>query len=266
MGIQMVPLKRLLLAGAGTLTIAMTSVSANAETLAEVLKIAYDSNPTIAAERARLRATSESRAQAWADALPQITASGSFDEVSNDQTLDASIFNPDLPTPTPITNSVDLSTLSVQVQGELVLFNGLRNVNSIRQAASRVKVGGAQLASVEQDVLLQTATAYFDVVRDMAVYEANLNNVKVLVRQQEQVELRFDVGDVTRTDVAQSSARLAGARANLASAQAQLAVSRAQFKQFVGDAPGTLEEDPVLPTPPGGYEDTVTLARGIAPA
>ncbi|MEO1015721.1 MAG: TolC family outer membrane protein [Pseudomonadota bacterium] len=239
--------------------------AAAAETLAEALRLAFETNPTIQAARAEQRATGELKSQAWADILPEITAGGSYQEIDNDQTIDASVFDPTDPGPTPVPNSVKLSTLTAQVQGELTVFDGFRNVNALRQAAARVKAGGAQLASVEQDVLLRTATAYFDVLRDTAVYEANLNNVEVLVRQLQEAQLRFEVGEVTRTDVAQAEARLAGARAQLTSSQAQLAVSRALLSELTGQAPGTLAGDPALPTAPETLEQARSLGRGYAP-
>lgn len=238
---------------------------ASAQTLQEVLRIAYDTNPTIQAERARQGATSEATAQAWADLLPSIVASGSYEKIDNNQTIDASIFDPTDPGPTPVPNSVQLSTLAAQVEGELVIFDGLRNVNALRQASARVRAGGAQLAATEQDVLLRTATAFFDVVRDAAVYEANLNNVKVLVRQKDQAQLRFDVGEVTRTDVAQADARLAAARAQLTNVQAALNVSRVRFAQLVGDRPGSLESDPAMPDTPDSLLQAIEIGRNFSP-
>ncbi len=258
-------LRRAALAATATVILFGADSAFAQETLGDALRLAFETNPTIQAERAQQRATGELRSQAWADILPQITAGGTYQEIDNTQTIDASIFDPTDPGPTPVPNTVQLSTLTAQVQGELTVFDGFRNVNALRQAAARVKAGGARLASVEQDVLLRTATAYFDVLRDTAVYEANLNNVEVLVRQQDEAQLRFDVGEVTRTDVAQAEARLAGARAQLTSSQAQLAVSRALLSELTGRTPGTLGDDPTLPTAPETLDQARSLARGYAP-
>ena len=145
------------------------------------------------------------------------------------------------------------------------MFNGFRNVNQIRQAAARVRAGGAQLAAVEQDVLLQVATAYFDVVRDSGVYKANVNNVDVLVSQQKEAQLRFDVGELTRTDLAQAAARLAGARAQLTTSQASLSISRARFAELTGGLPGTLDDNPPLPPVPESREAALAQAAILAP-
>lgn len=238
--------------------------AASAETLEDALALAYRTNPTIRAERARLRATEELKAQAWANALPQISAGAAYSKSTDTQTINAAVFDPNASGTAE--REFDLETKSVQVQGEQPLFTGLRNLNAIRQARARVRAGGAQLAAVEQDVLQRVATAYFDVVRDMANYQSNLNNVEVLIRQQAEAELRFEVGEVTRTDVAQADARLAQARAQLAAAQAQLAVSRAFYAELVGGLPGTLDPDPPLPEVPESLDEAVELARAYAPS
>lgn len=241
--------------------------TASADSLSDVLAVAYKTNPTIRAQRAQLRATRELKAQAWAGALPQVTASAS---IQNNSTTNTSLFNATtdadgnlLP---PESQSFEFQPITAGVSGEQPIFTGFRNYNAIKQARARVKAGGAQLASIEQQILQQAATAYFDVLRDTKVYEANLSNVKVLLRQQKEAKLRFEVGEITKTDIAQADARLAGARAQLASTQAQLAVSRASFKEIVGDAPGTLDQNPSLPAIPETEDAMQRLALEYAPA
>jgi len=246
---------RILLAAAAsgaTLTSANVAV---AESLNDILTVAYRTNPTIRAERAQYRATKELKAQAWAGALPSATASASIEHL--DQT-NTSAFSGD--------GDFDFEPRSAGVSVEQPVFTGFRNLNAIKQARSRVRAGGARLISVEQQVLQNAANAYFQVLRDTKVYEANLENVKVLLRQQDEAALRFEVGEITKTDVAQAEARLAGARAQLASAQAQLAVSRSSFREIVGEAPGTLEENPELPDIPESEEQAQNFARVYAPA
>ncbi|MGE0409396.1 MAG: TolC family outer membrane protein, partial [Amphiplicatus sp.] len=231
-----------------------------AETLEDALAIAYASNPTIRAERARLRATEELKPQAWAGALPQIDAQASYSRVKDTQTLSPGVFG------VGGSRTSRLNPLSGEVAASQPIFTGFRNLNAIRQAQARVRAGGAQLAGVEQDILRRVAAAYFDVVRDMAIYESNRNNVEVLLRQKDEADLRFKVGEVTRTDVSQAEARLAGARANLAGAQAQLAVSRSLYAELIGAAPGTLEPDPALPDVPESLDAAKALAQQYAPA
>lgn len=237
---------------------------ATGQTLEMALDLAYRTNPTIRAERARQRATSEATKQAWASLLPQVTASGSYDKVTGDQVLDSAAFGAGGGGTFPL--SFDLNSLASQVTAEQSVFAGFRNINALKQARSRVEAGGAQLVSVEQDILSRAATAYFDVVRDMEIFKANSNNVRVLLRQLDEANLRFEVGEITRTDVAQAKARLAGARAQLTNSQAQLAVSRASFTQLMGQNPETLDDDPVLLPVPDTREAAIALGRVYAPA
>jgi outer membrane protein len=257
-------MKRILLSAGASLA-ALSAPAAFAQTLEEALSAAYNSNPTIAAERARQRATKEQTPQAIANALPQITGSAEYSRTDGSQLIDNQVFNPNLP-PGATPNDFNLETTSYQIAGEQAIFTGFRNFNAIRAARARVKAGAAELAVVEQDVLTRAASAYFDVVRDMEVFDANTNNVEVLIRQKREADLRFEVGEVTKTDVAQAEARLAQARANLTTAQARLAVSRASFVEVIGAAPGTLEEDPVLPMVPASLDESLSISREGAPS
>jgi outer membrane protein len=228
------------------------------QTLEEALSLAYETNPTIAAERARQRATKQLKLQAIAQALPQIEANASYDRVDETQTVNRQLFGTSV-------SEFKLDSVTYEVTGQQPIFTGLRNFNAIRAAKARVKAGNAQLALVEQDVLQRAAQAYFDVVRDMRVYDANKNNVDVLLRQKREAELRFEVGEVTRTDVAQADARLAQARAQLTTAQARLAVSRAAFAELIGAPPATLDKDPALPPTPASLDEAKAIAAHAAP-
>ena len=117
-----------------------------------------------------------------------------------------------------------------------------------------MRAGGAQLVATEQQVLNDVATAYFNVQRNMAVHRLTTKNVSVLFRQQEMAAVRFEVGEITRTDVAQADARLAGARAELSRALGDLAVARAAYAQLVGQAAGELEAVEYLPDLPETLE------------
>lgn len=234
--------------------------TASAQTLEEALSLAFAANPEIAAERAQLDATREGVAQARAGGLPQITAGAGYDKVDDTQSINSDVFGAGARD-----RNFDLNTATAQVQGEQQIFAGLRNVNAIRQAKARTKAGGARLSLVEQDVLSRAAATYFDVVRDMVVYRATENNVQVLIKQFEEIAFRFEVGEVTKTDVAQSEARLAQARARMTSAQAQLAISRAAFAEIIGQNPGSLEEAPALPATPAALDEAKAIAHELSP-
>ncbi len=246
----------ILLVGAATF-----AGAASAQTLEQALTTAYESNPTIAAERARQDATKQQKYQAISQALPQVQANASYSKIDDDQTVNQTLFGQTIVEE----RNFKLNSKSYGATAEQPLFTGLRNFNAIRAAKARVKAGNAQLALVEQDVLQRAAQSYFDVVRDMEVYGATKNNVDVLVRQKREAELRFEVGEVTRTDVAQADARLAQSRAQLTTAQARLAVSRASFAEIIGSAPESLEENPALPPTPVSLDDALTIAATAAP-
>jgi len=229
-----------------------------AETLRDALALAYETNPTIRSERARLKAVRETKAQAWAGALPQISASGSYSRVDSSQSLN---FGGGA---TQADNK--LNTVSGGVNAEQAIFTGFGNYNAIKQAEARIRAGGAQLIATEQTVLRDVASVYFAVERNMAVYGLNMKNVDVLLRQNEMATVRFEVGEITRTDVAQADARLAGARANLSQAQSNLAIARASYAQLVGQAPGDLEPVDQLPDLPENLESAKALAGEYAPA
>lgn len=237
----------------------MSAGPAAAETLQDAMALAYQTNPTIRAERARLKATREAKAQAWAGALPQISGTGSYSRVDSSQTANFTGSGA-----MPIDSK--LNTLSAGVNAEQPIFTGFRNFNAIKQAAARVRAGGAQLVATEQQVLNDVATAYFNVQRNMAVHRLTTQNVAVLFRQQEMAAVRFEVGEITRTDVAQADARLAGARADLSRALGDLAVARAGYAQLVGQAAGELEAVEYLPDLPETLDAAQALAFEFAPA
>lgn len=140
------------------------------------------------------------------------------------------------------------------------IFRGMRNFNQYKGAKSEVMAGRANLLSTEQQVLLDAVTAYMDVLRDMAVVRLNDNNVQVLTRQLEATQDRFRVGEVTRTDVAQAEAALAGSRSTRIQAQATLETSRAIYRRIIGMYPGTLEDAPELPPLPQSEDMAVEVA------
>jgi len=140
------------------------------------------------------------------------------------------------------------------------LFNGGSVRNSIRAAQTRVEAGRATLRAVEGDVFTQAVAAYMDVIRDRAIVELNENNVKVLTTNLEATQDRFQIGDLTRTDVAQSEARLQLGRSQLAEAQGRLAASEATYRQVIGHAPGTLAPPPPLPPLPATADEAVRIA------
>src|SRR5690606_20221538 len=145
------------------------------------------------------------------------------------------------------------------------LYRGDHTVAGTERAENEVFAERARLADTEQDILLQAATAFMDVWRDEAVLGLNINNEQVLERQLEASRDRFQVGEITRTDVAQSESRLSGATAQRVAAEGRLRASRATYREVVGTAPGTLRPPGPLRGLPGDSAETVAVALAQNP-
>ena len=210
--------------------------AAFAQTLEAALASAYLNNPGLGAERAALRATDEQVSQALGNWRPDV-------EVSSDISR-ADTFNN-----TRTGKSDQMRTpRGLELNVTQPLFRGFRTQAATREARNTVRAARARLLASEQDVLLDAATAFMDVVRDQAVVEINISNEKFLMRQLEAVSDRFEVGELTRTDVSQAEARLSGATADRIQAEGDLEASRAAYRNVIGEEPGTL----IPPRPAGG--------------
>ena len=225
---------RLLLAG---MLGAVTGSPALAQTMEAALGRAYSGNPTLNAQRALLRATNENVPQALSGYRPRITASAD---------IGASITESDIPfnaQKTGAPHSTSLSRLNPRGGGLQVdqnIFDSGKTRSSVSQAESQVLAARATLLNTEQNVLLDAATSYMNVLRDTAILNLNRNNVEVLEEQLRQTKDRFQVGEVTRTDVAQAEARLSSAQSQEILAESNLKTSIARFRQNVGVEPKQL--------------------------
>lgn len=227
------------------LSATMLSGPVQAQTLREALAAAYEHNPTLNAARAAQRATDENVPIARADGLPNLGANVDYDE--NVQVSPASLGGTD-------------RSLAANAQLSVPIYQGGTVRNRIRAAATRVEAGQADLRGTEASVFSQVVGVYMDVLRDEAVVALNRNNVEVLTVNLQATRDRFDIGDLTRTDVAQSEARLALAQAQLQSAQARLIGSRESFIRLVGAPPVNLQTPPPLPNLPTDPESAVETA------
>ena len=195
----------------GSLSLALLAGTASADTLRSALAATYANNPTITAQRESLRSTDATVAIARASGRP--TLNGTVG-VNRDLTQ-AGVFNRAGKGPF-ISGGVDLS---------YPIFSGGAVRNSINAAKTRVEAGRATLRAVEGDVFTEAVAAYMDVIRDRAIVELNENQVRVLTTNLEATRDRFQIGDITRTDVAQSEARLSLGRSNLATVRGRLTSS-----------------------------------------
>jgi outer membrane protein len=225
--------------------------TASADTLREALVSTYDTNPTLTAQRQSLEATDATVAIAPAQGRPQDSATAGLNkDLTRSGILDTGGKGP---------------TLSVGVDLSMPLFTGGRINNSIKAAKTRVEAGRATLRGVEGDVFTDAVSAYMDVIRDRAIVELNQNNVKVLQTNLEATTDRFQIGDVTKTDVAQSEARLELGRANLATAIGHEASSEQEYRRVIGHEPGDLAPPPPLPPLPATPDQAVHIALANNP-
>jgi outer membrane protein len=228
---------------------------ARADTLEWALVQAYQNNPSLNAQRASLRATDENVPQALSGYRPKLslTVTGGYNHQSATSVvpLAGALINSSF--------SQDFYSRTIGANGTYTLFNGFQTANRTRQAESQVDAARETLRVTEQQVLLDAATAYMNLLRDQAVLDLQRRNVEVLTEQLKQTRDRFNVGEVTRTDVAQAESRLAAGRSQLLSAQAQYITSRANYRRVIGVDPGKL-----APGTPVDRLSPNVLAKAIA--
>lgn len=229
-----------LMAGAG-----LVAAPASADTLREALADAYRTNPALQAARAEQRAVDEGVPIEKSAGRPSIDATGRYAEFLNKSST--SFTAPERA----ITASVDLG---------VPIYSGGAVRNAVRAAEERVQAGQADLRATESAIFSQVVAAYMDVIRNEAIVGLAANQVDVLSTNLQATSDRFEIGDLTRTDVAQSQARLAAAQSDLRSAQANLIAAREDYIALVGDAPVALQPPPPLPGLPGSPEEAVAAA------
>jgi TolC family type I secretion outer membrane protein len=244
------PARLLCLAGG---CLAMLSAPAAATSLTEALAATYRGNPDLQAARRALGAVNEQVPQALAGWRPDVTISGEVGRQRLDQQTNA--FNDEVYT-TPFSGQFEVSQ---------PLYRGGRNPANIERAVGNVGAERARLIGTEQDVLQEAVVAYMNVWRDQAILRLNENNVEVLRRQLEATRDRFDVGEVTRTDVSQAESRLSRAIADRVGAEGELESSRAVYTEVIGQAPTDLSRPEVPDGLPGNLEAVIEQATAENP-
>lgn len=224
---------------------------AQGESLNEALALAYSGNPTLLAQRARLRATDEFLPEARSGYLPTVSATGDVGVASVDSAT---------------SGQQDLQPLSYGLSVSQPLYSGGRTVAGISRARNLILAERALLRSVEQTVLLDAATAYINVLRDTVVLELNANSENVLRRELNATQDRYRVGELTLTDVAQARARLAGAVAGRIQAQGDLEAARAEYVRLIGKVPENLAIPPLASGLPTTLEETLAIVQENNPS
>lgn len=217
----------------------------SAESLRDAIALAYRTNPTIQAQRALQRSLDETVVQARAGLRPELNA-----------TATASYSRADVQGG--VVTETDSGTVSIGLSQ--TLYSGGRVARNISAAEAGVMEGRETLRDTEQQLVVAVVQAYVDVLRDLEILRVRQENLQVLRRQLEESNARFEVGEITRTDVAQSEARLAQSEADLASAQAQLSTSRAAYAAVVGQTPSELSAPAPLAGLPADFDAALDVA------
>lgn len=241
----MTKLSRLWLATVSSVALIGMATAAQAETLAEAVALAYQTNPQLQSQRAVQRQLDETYVQARAGFRPTLNASGSasYSELEGR----------------------DRNTASVSATASQPLYTGGRVTSAVNAAEATVLAGRQTLRTTEQTVLQSVIQAYQDVLRDQQIVTIRQQSVTVLGNQFDETGARFEAGLLTRTDVARAEAQLAASRAQLISAQAQLQISRAAYATAVGQNPGELIPPATLPNLPADVSAAFTAAEANNP-
>ena len=233
-----------LLAGTATLLLSL-GAPAHADTLREALTQAYETNPLLQSARARQRGTDETVPIERAAGLPSVTSDTTYTEFVKKSAN--SFTSPD-------------RVLSAQFQLGVPIYSGGAVKNAVKAAKTRVEAGQADLRGTESAIFSQVVAAYMDVILSEAIVGLRRNQVEVLGVNLQATRDRFEIGDLTRTDVAQSQARLALAEGDARTAAANLAAARETYIRLVGTPPGVLAPPPPLPNLPDSAEGAVAIA------
>jgi outer membrane protein len=220
-----------------------------AESLAEAMRKAYKKNPTLRADRARQRDTDE---------LVPLAKSGWRPTINSGATARRDWSNTD------VTPSTAQSSLNLNIQLSQPIFRGFKTVEGVKSAKATVEAGRQQLLFTEQAVLFDVVAAYLGVVRDRQIISIRQQNVRNLQKQAKAASARFEVGEVTRTDVSQARARVSGAEGEVASAKSALEASVAAYIAVVGQKPGKLKYA-YLGKLPGSLEKALAISQDINP-
>jgi outer membrane protein len=227
---------------------ALIAGSAAADTISGALAKSYVNNPTLNAQRASLRATDELVPQALSGYRPTVDAQFTVGREVLGSRTDLSI------------NSGAITTKSAQLTATQNLFDGFRTRNNTRSSESQVLAARETLRNAVQNTLFDAAQAYMDVLRDSAILDLRRNNLEVLEEELRATRERFNVGVVTRTDVAQAEAAVAGAKSDVSGAIAQLNTRRGTYRKVIGveaDKPVPARAiDSLLPRSLGSAIDT----------
>jgi outer membrane protein len=224
--------------------LALGAGAAGAESLADALVKAYQTSPLLEANRAALKSLDEGVPQAGSKKRPQVgvsvgaTTQSSVEDIEGDH----------------------LSNAQAALSASLLVYDHGQTAASVAAATNRIAAGRADLVNVEQQVLYNAVVAFVDVRRSLEFVRLGRSDVDRLTETLDATQNRYDVGEVTRTDVSQSQSRLAASRSTLADSQGALEVARQTFREAVGTLPGNLDPLPPLPAVPKTQAEAERIA------
>lgn len=220
--------------------------SAEAQTIFDALSETYNSNPTLQAQRAYLRSVDENAAIAKSGYRPNIALTAGYNDKNSN--VDGG-------------QGGDSTTKSMAAKISQPLFSGFSTVNSVKSVDSYIRAEQNNLYTIEQNVFMEASTAYLDVLQNSAIVELQKNNEKLLKKRLDETIQRFNVGEVTRTDVSQSRARYSQAVSDRIASEGNLEASKATYIQLIGSQPQKLEEPVAIKDfLPKTYDDAYNVA------
>lgn len=241
------PSRKLFLAGLSAVALALSVVQVGAETLQGALTKAYQNNSTMNYNRAGVRVVDESVPLAKSGLRPRLSATGTASLTSDD------------------VGEIRAGSFGIELQQPI--FDGFQTANNVRQAEARVRAAQAALRNNELNLLLDATSAYMDVIRARQIANLRAQNIEFLREQLRSAQSRYEVGEGTRTDVAQAEAALQLALAQHATAQADARSAEAIYRQIVGEEPGSLKmPEPLTKLLPKSIEAAYALAFDQHPA
>jgi outer membrane protein len=235
----------------------------HAETLADAIALAYQSNPSLQQARAQLRGIDENYVDAVSGLRPSVTlqAEAAYQQQRyGAATINSSrSFNANPPT------TLETNTSIGQIVFQQTLYSGGRISTQVRTAEAQIQAGRQGLRATEGDLLLNVINAYSSVRRDEAILAVWRASVEQFIHQLDEAQARLHAGDATQTDVEQARAQLELERASMDSAAQQLESSRTAYAVYVGQNPGTLAPEPELPGLPASIDAAFDVAEAKSP-
>jgi outer membrane protein len=224
----------------------------SAETLFDAIRMAYETNPVLKGQQAQLRGTDETLVQARAGLGPQVAVTGTYGYEAARVDTPAAVSS----------SSATYQAASGAANVSLVqpLFTSGAAHAQIQAAKANVAAGRQDLRQAEAELILSVVTAYMDVLRDREALRILQSEIDALDYEYRSTKLRGEIGDLTRTDIAQTESRLVQAKAELVLAKGQLNASNAAYLNVVGQNPGDLAPPPELPGLPQTADEAFALA------